>query len=158
MREFRLHHREEPQPTTSTKKKSKPTATDKDSDVSKQNELSKAAATVNSNDSGGGSDEPGSPDPFQPLVGYLPPVEQIDRQTPQLLAMAVRKHFNAQQLNEAETVAKFIYVARNSSSRGAVRTEGSAGDGNGWWMGSQGREIRKCDGGEVGFRLRFRPG
>ena len=86
----------------------------------------------------------------------LPP-EQIARQTPASLANAVRKHFNAQQLNEAETIAKFLYVVRDNGSRASPRTAGSGGDGHGWTMGSQGREVRKGEGGEVGFRLRFRP-
>jgi hypothetical protein len=92
-----------------------------------------------------------------PLSNTLPPREQIERQTPVALALAVRKHFNAQQLNEAETVARFIYVARHGASRGVVKTEGADGSGNGFVMGSMGREIRCGDGGEVGFRLRFRP-
>ena len=77
------------------------------------------------------------------------------------LASAVRKHFNAQQLvgGEADTIARFIYVVQQNGSTRQVRTEGSEGDGTGYWMGSNGREQRKVDGpgGEVGFRLRFRP-
>jgi hypothetical protein len=77
------------------------------------------------------------------------------------LASAVRKHFNAQQLvgGEADTIARFIYVVQHNGSSQQVRTEGSEGDGSGNWMGSNGREQRKVDGpgGEVGFRLRFRP-
>lgn len=77
------------------------------------------------------------------------------------LASAVRKHFNAQQLGgaEADTIARFIYVVQQNGSSQQVRTEGSEGDGMGHWMGSNGREQRKVDGpgGEVGFRLRFRP-
>jgi hypothetical protein len=77
------------------------------------------------------------------------------------LASAVRKHFNAQQLvgGEADTIARFIYVVQHNGSSRQVRTEGSEGDGSGNWMGSNGREQRKVDGpgGEVGFRLRFRP-
>lgn len=73
------------------------------------------------------------------------------------LANAVRKHFNAQQLSEADTIARFIYVVQQNGK--GVRTEGSLGDGTGYWMGSHGRQVRKIDGpgGEVGFRLRFRP-
>ncbi|KAI1628258.1 hypothetical protein EDD37DRAFT_301818 [Exophiala viscosa] len=73
------------------------------------------------------------------------------------LVNAVRKHFNAQQLSEADTIARFIYVTQQNGK--SVRTEGSAGDGTGYLMGSHGRQIRKIDGpgGEVGFRLRFRP-
>ncbi|KAJ9609367.1 hypothetical protein H2200_005694 [Cladophialophora chaetospira] len=77
------------------------------------------------------------------------------------LASAVRKHFNAQQLvgGEADTIARFIYVVQQNGSTRQVRTEGSEGDGTGYWMGSNGREQRKVDGpgGEVGFRLRFKP-
>jgi Sin3 binding region of histone deacetylase complex subunit SAP30 len=83
--------------------------------------------------------------------------EYIGRQTPVSLATAVRKHFNAQQLSEAETVARFAYVVRQTRNRESTRTEGSEGDGHGFWMGSHGREFRKGEGGEVGFRLRFRP-
>lgn len=73
------------------------------------------------------------------------------------LATAVRKHFNAQQLNEPDMIARFIYVVQQNGR--AVRTEGSGGDGSGSWMGSHGRAVRRLDGpgGEVGFRLRFRP-
>ncbi|EXJ57975.1 hypothetical protein A1O7_05398 [Cladophialophora yegresii CBS 114405] len=77
------------------------------------------------------------------------------------LAAAVRKHFNAQQLigGEADTIARFIYVVQQNGSSRQVRTEGSEGDGSGYWMGGNGREQRRVDGpgGEVGFRLRFRP-
>ena len=77
------------------------------------------------------------------------------------LAAAVRKHFNAQQLvgGEADTIARFIYVVQQNASSRQVRTEGSEGDGSGFWMGGNGREQRRVDGpgGEVGFRLRFRP-
>ena len=73
------------------------------------------------------------------------------------LANSIRKHFNAQQLSEADTIARFIYVVQQHGK--SVATEGSAGDGTGSWMGSHGRQVRKIDGpgGEVGFRLRFRP-
>jgi hypothetical protein len=81
----------------------------------------------------------------------------IGRQPPAALSNTVRKHFNAQQLSEAETVARFAYVVRQTRNPEHVRTEGSDGDGAGFWMGSQGREIRRGEGGEVGFRLRFRP-
>jgi hypothetical protein len=77
------------------------------------------------------------------------------------LASAVRKHFNAQQLagGEADTIARFIYVVQQNASSSVVRTEGSEGDGEGYWMGSNGREQKRIDGpgGEAGFRLRFRP-
>lgn len=87
------------------------------------------------------------------------PADQIGKQPPSHLASTVRKHFNAQQLSEAETVARFAYVVRQSRSGGSVAVEGSDGDGGGWWMGSQGREVRRADSGwgEVGFRVRFRP-
>lgn len=83
---------------------------------------------------------------------YLGPREPASQ-----LASTVRKHFNAQQLSEADTIARFIYVVQQNG-RG-VRTEGSHGDGSGHWMGSHGREVKKIagPGGEVGFRLRFRP-
>ncbi|KAK6383626.1 hypothetical protein LTS17_002918 [Exophiala oligosperma] len=79
------------------------------------------------------------------------------REPPSHLANSVRKHFNAQQLSEADTVARFIYVVQQNGR--TVRTEGSGGDGTGYWMGSHGRQVRRVDGpgGEVGFRLRFRP-
>lgn len=93
----------------------------------------------------------------QPPNYPLPPPEQITRQTPAALAQTLRKHFNAQQLNEMDTVAKFLYVVKDNNTRAGVRTEGSAGDGTGWSMGSQGRAVRRGEGGEVGFRLRFRP-
>ncbi|KIW80871.1 hypothetical protein Z517_03894 [Fonsecaea pedrosoi CBS 271.37] len=79
------------------------------------------------------------------------------REPPSHLASAVRQHFNAQQLSEADTIARFIYVVQQNGRQ--VRTEGSEGDGSGYWMGSQGRAARRNDvpGGDVGFRLRFRP-
>lgn len=147
-----------PQPPP--KKKSKPT--DKNSDTSKENEAPDSTIindTLNGNSSGSG--DPGSPNfssEDTTAAVPLPPVEQIERQNPQYLAAAVRKHFNAQQLNEAETISRFIYVARNSRTRDHVNTEGSAGDGHGYIMGSHGREVRRGEGGEPGFRLRFTPG
>ncbi|KIX02193.1 uncharacterized protein Z518_08132 [Rhinocladiella mackenziei CBS 650.93] len=83
---------------------------------------------------------------------YLGPREPASN-----LATAVRKHFNARQLSEVDTIARFIYVVQQNGR--AVRTEGSGGDGTGYWMGSHGRAVRKIDGpgGEVGFRLRFHP-
>ncbi|KEF59729.1 uncharacterized protein A1O9_04575 [Exophiala aquamarina CBS 119918] len=73
------------------------------------------------------------------------------------LAAVVRKHFNAQQVSEADTIARFTYVVQQAGR--SVWTEGCGGDSTGYWMGSHGREVRKADGpgGEVGFRLRFRP-
>lgn len=83
---------------------------------------------------------------------FLGPREPVSQ-----LANSVRKHFNAQQLSEADTIARFIYVVQQNGR--TVRTEGSGGDGTGFWMGSHGRQARRIDGpgGEVGFRLRFRP-
>ncbi|OCT50925.1 hypothetical protein CLCR_08830 [Cladophialophora carrionii] len=87
---------------------------------------------------------------------YLGPNQPVSN-----LAAVVRKHFNAQQLigGEADTIARFIYVVQQNGSSRQVRTEGSEGDGSGYWMGGNGREQRRVDGpgGEVGFRLRFRP-
>ena len=91
------------------------------------------------------------------IPNSIVPPEHIGKQTPNALATAVRKHFNAQQLSEAETVARFTYVVRHTRSREGVNLEGSDGDGHGYWMGSHGREVRRDEGGEVGFRLRFRP-
>ncbi|RVX67291.1 hypothetical protein B0A52_09329 [Exophiala mesophila] len=73
------------------------------------------------------------------------------------LAAAVRKHFNGQQISEAETIARFTYVVTQAGR--PVWVEGCEGDGSGHWMGSHGRELRKGGGpgGDVGFRLRFRP-
>lgn len=83
---------------------------------------------------------------------YLGPPEPSSQ-----LAVSVRKHFNAQQVSEADTIARFTYVLQQVGR--PVWTEGCEGDGAGSWMGSHGREVRKADGpgGEVGFRLRFRP-
>ncbi|KAK5052567.1 hypothetical protein LTR84_002432 [Exophiala bonariae] len=102
-----------------------------------------------------------STDPSQPhppsspsstSTTYLGPREPSSQ-----LAVSVRKHFNAQQVSEADTIARFTYVVQQAGR--SVWTEGCEGDGAGSWMGSHGREIRKADGpgGEVGFRLRFRP-
>ncbi len=85
------------------------------------------------------------------------PPEHIGKQTPATLATTIRKHFNAQQLSEAETVARFSYVVRQTKAKEAMRLGVSDGDGMGHWMGSHGREVRRGEGGEVGFRLRFRP-
>ena len=94
------------------------------------------------------------------LTPAIPP-EHIGKQTPAALATTIRKHFNAQQLSEAETVARFVYMMRQTKARDAagagVRLEGGDGDGMGSWMGGHGREVRRGEGGEVGFRLRFRP-
>lgn len=95
---------------------------------------------------------PPSPSPSFSTTTTLGPREPASN-----LATAVRKHFNAQQLSEADTIARFIYVVQQNGRQ--VRTEGSEGDGSGYWMGSQGRAARRSDapGGDVGFRLRFRP-
>ncbi|EHY58874.1 hypothetical protein ABEF95_005549 [Exophiala dermatitidis] len=102
--------------------------------------------------------EPPDHGPDQADSSSFPSTTHIGpREPPGHLANAVRKHFNAQQLSEADTIARFIYVVQQNP-RG-VRTEGSGGDGTGYFIGSHGREVRKLDGpgGEVGFRLRFRP-
>ncbi|RMZ79276.1 hypothetical protein DV737_g3508, partial [Chaetothyriales sp. CBS 132003] len=84
--------------------------------------------------------------------------EYIGKQPPTSLATAVRKHFNAQQLNEATVVSRFTYIAKQArGDHAAIRTDGSAGDGGGCWMGTHGRETRRGNGGDVGFRLRFTP-
>ncbi|RMD40634.1 hypothetical protein DV735_g4500, partial [Chaetothyriales sp. CBS 134920] len=84
--------------------------------------------------------------------------EYIGKQPPSSLATAVRKHFNAQQLNEATVVSRFTYIAKHvHNDHTAIRTDGCAGDGDGSWMGTHGREIRRGHGGDVGFRLRFTP-
>lgn len=155
--EARKQQQQRQKPTQLTKKKSK-SGTDKTNDTSKDNETPDIA-TANDMPESGDFD---SPHPSTNDAGGegppLPPVEQIERQNPQHLAAAVRKHFNAQQLNEAETIARFIYVARSSASRDHVNTQGSAGDGHGFVMGCHGREVRRGEGGEPGFRLRFVPG
>jgi hypothetical protein len=138
--------------------------TDKNSDTSKENDPPDTTDLPSTH--GGGSGGPASPNLSSNGLGPtavepsipLPPTEQIERQNPSHLAAAVRKHFNAQQLNEMEAIARFIYVARSSASRDHVNTEGSAGDGHGFVMGSHGREVRRGEGGEPGFRLRFAPG
>ncbi|RMZ85109.1 hypothetical protein DV738_g125, partial [Chaetothyriales sp. CBS 135597] len=96
----------------------------------------------------------------RPMLKATPPIipEYIGKQPPASLATAVRKHFNAQQLNEATVVSRFTYIAKHAhSDHTANRTDGCAGDGDGWWMGTHGREIRRGHGGDVGFRLRFTP-
>lgn len=151
--------------TTKSHRKDKGKEHDKETDTSSNSDrLLKPLSTSNQRDGDGGEAHTAvSPDPSsstaneQPAAPPIAP-EHIGKQSPTSLATAVRKHFNAQQLNEAEVVARFMYVAKQSKgSRGTVRSEGSAGDGHGWWIGSQGREVRRGEGGEVGFRLRFRP-
>lgn len=155
MQEARRQQRQREAQTHPSKKKLK-SATDKNSDTSKENEPPETHGQNNGGESAGG--DTGSPNPSSDSGIPLPPVEQIERQNPQHLAAAVRKHFNAQQLNEGETISRFIYVARNSASRDHVNTEGSAGDGHGYIMGSHGREVRRGQGGEPGFRMRFTAG
>ena len=157
MLEARQQQRRKAAQPQNSKKKAKATAADKNSDTSKENDPPDAIDKINGDGSGSGSGT-GTPDPFDASGIPLPPVEQIERQNPQHLASAVRKHFNAQQLNEAETISRFIYVARNNTGRDTVKTEGSEGDLHGHIMGSHGREVRRGEGGEPGFRLRFRPG
>lgn len=106
------------------------------------------------------SDLPPSSLPSTVSVTSLSSTDLRDRgrQHPAALANSVRKHFNAQQLNETETIARFTYVVHQGAAHArGVKTEGSEGDGAGWWMGSHGRAVKKGEGGEVGFRLRFRP-
>lgn len=107
----------------------------------------------------------------------------IGRQSPTALATNLRKHFNAQPLHEHDTIARFTYVMRQQGYGSAVlptltattgtgaagtatvprttrpiRVEGCDGDGDGWIMGSMGRQVRMSDtGGGGAFRLRFRP-
>ena len=59
----------------------------------------------------------------------------LERQTPRDLAMAVRRHFNSQQVGEQDVVGRFCYVVRHSHGQGVDVGDGDAG----------------------GFRLRFRP-
>lgn len=102
---------------------------------------------------GGDKTDPNDPtSPSSTSSTYLGP-----RETAPQLAAAVRKHFNAQQISEADTIARFTYVVQQAGR--PVWIEGAGGDGMGHWMGSNGREIKKGDGpgGDVGFRLRFRP-
>ena len=84
------------------------------------------------------------------------------------LASAIRRHFNSQQVNETDVIAKFVYVVKRSSSAakaggtGAVGIKGSkiigigaAEADSGLEIGSSGREEDKRR--DIGFRLRFRP-
>lgn len=157
MLEARQQQRQKAAQPPASKKKAKTNAADRNSDTSKENDPPDVTDRQNGDGSGSASGNV-TPEPFDSSGTALPPVEQIERQNPQHLASAVRKHFNAQQLNEAETISRFIYVARNSTGHDMVQTEGSAGDGHGSIMGSHGREVRRGEGGEPGFRLRFRPG
>lgn len=43
--------------------------------------------------------------------------------SPNSLATSIRTHFNAQQVNEAETIAKFVYVVRQQGSTTAPRIQ-----------------------------------
>jgi len=84
------------------------------------------------------------------------------------LASAVRRHFNSQQVSEADVIAKFVYVVRHSGSvaraggTGAIGISGSkivgigvAEADAGCEIGSSGREEDKRR--DIDFRLRFRP-
>ena len=163
LRDLKHQRRKATNPTTTATTKAKSKDKDKDTDTSSNSDrLLKPQSIANQQNAEAAEVPSASPDPSSSTADppAPPPIapEYIGLQSPASLATAVRKHFNAQQLNEAETVARFIYVAKQSrSSRGSVRTEGSAGDGAGSWIGSQGREVRRGEGGEVGFRLRFRP-
>lgn len=87
------------------------------------------------------------------------------RQSAPSLALGLRRHFNSLSLNESEVLTRFLYVVHHCSTTIprslAYNLEGSEGDGRGKTMGSQGREVVRNDGagggGELGFRLRFRP-
>jgi hypothetical protein len=153
------------------RRKSTANDTSKDTNISKEKEKDDTASSNNANEYILKPPSPprpstqfqtieAAPSPStihaQPTLSTISEVH-IGRQPAAALSNIVRKHFNAQQLSEAETVARFAYVARQTRSPENVRTEGSDGDGEGFWMGSQGREIRRGEGGEVGFRLRFRP-
>lgn len=52
-----------------------------------------------------------------------PEATTIGSVSPTSLATSIRKHFNAQQLNEAETIARFTYVARQQGSSVTSRTQ-----------------------------------
>ena len=82
------------------------------------------------------------------------------------LASTVRRHFNSQQVSEADVIANFVYVVRHSSTLAkggdAVGIKGSKVLGigpfepeAGWEIGSNGREEDKRR--DLGFRLRFKP-
>ena len=82
------------------------------------------------------------------------------------LASTVRRHFNSQQVSEADVIAKFVYVVRHSNTPakngGATGMKGSKVLGigpfepeAGWEIGSSGREEDKRR--DLGFRLRFKP-
>ena len=45
-----------------------------------------------------------------------PELTILESQSPAFLATSIRKHFNAQQLNESETIARFTYVVRQQGS------------------------------------------
>ncbi len=82
------------------------------------------------------------------------------------LASMVRRHFNSQQVSEADVIANFVYVVRHSSTPAkggdAVGMKGSKVLGIGPFepeagceIGSSGREEDKRK--DLGFRLRFKP-
>jgi hypothetical protein len=161
MHEFRQSQRasqDKSNGTSKKKSKSTTTATTKAAEAAKAtiNGTSHDAVMTTSANSAASPTLPSSDEPT--VIPDHPPLQphQIHQQTPQALSLAIRKHFNAQQLNEAETIARFLYITRDDARREGVSTEGSGGDGHGWVMGSQGREVRREEGGGVGFRLRFR--
>ncbi|EXJ90218.1 hypothetical protein A1O1_03317 [Capronia coronata CBS 617.96] len=84
----------------------------------KEKEKSRAEPPTRTAPSVAKSIEPPDPvseqtDPSSSMT-YIGPREPASQ-----LATAVRKHFNAQQLNEADTIARFIYVVQQNG-RGAV--------------------------------------
>ncbi|KIW86867.1 uncharacterized protein Z519_12488 [Cladophialophora bantiana CBS 173.52] len=159
----RRKHRQSQQ-TNGTCKNNKPKDRDKEKGKSKETSNTHKASCISPSiaqvveppdplpsNQGQGQHAPSSPSSSTTSI-YLGPREPASN-----LANVVRKHFNAQQLSEADTIARFIYVVQQNGRQ--VWTEGSEGDGSGYWMGSQGRAVRRIDGpgGDVGFRLRFRP-
>ncbi|EXJ53531.1 uncharacterized protein A1O5_13202 [Cladophialophora psammophila CBS 110553] len=160
---LRRKHRQSQQ-TNGTGKNNKPKDRDKEKDKSKETSNTDKASSISP--SIAQTVEPPEPPPSNQAQGHHTPSSPSSttttmnlgpREPASNLANAVRKHFNAQQLSEADTIARFIYVVQQNGRQ--VRTEGSEGDGSGYWMGSQGRAMRRIDGpgGDVGFRLRFRP-
>lgn len=72
------------------------------------------------------NDEPINPEDSNEIPLSLnqanPEATTIGSLSPTFLATSIRKHFNAQQLNEAETIARFTYVARQQGSLVTSRT------------------------------------
>ena len=60
------------------------------------------------------------------LNQYAPEDTVVGSLAPTSLATSIRTHFNAQQVNEAETIAKFTYVVRQQSSSTAPRIQSFA--------------------------------